>query len=168
MSTNPLYAPWRMDYIRGIDKGDAGGCFLCDAVSAATPEQRKARLVLWSSEHCVVVINRYPYTNGHLLVAPKAHKADYEELTPDEHVDLSRQTIAILKLLKDAMSPQGFNIGINQGRCAGAGIPGHLHEHIVPRWAGDTNFMSVVADIRVVPQAMSQLYDELIRHVEGR
>jgi ATP adenylyltransferase len=163
MITNPLYAPWRMDYIRGIDKGDAGDCFLCQAVAANTPEERKSRLVLWSSQHSIVVINRYPYTNGHLLVAPKAHKADFEELTAEEHADLAEQTKAILRLLKDAMSPQGFNIGINLGRCAGAGVPGHLHQHIVPRWAGDTNFMSVVADTRVVPQAMTQLYDELIR-----
>lgn len=161
--SNPLYAPWRMDYIRGIDKGDAGKCFLCEAVAASTPEEKKSRLVLWSSPHCVVVINRYPYTNGHLLVAPKLHKADYPDLTAEEHADLSAQTTAVLQLLKDAMSPQGFNIGINQGRCAGAGVPGHLHQHIVPRWAGDTNFMSVVADTRVVPQAMSQLYDELLR-----
>jgi ATP adenylyltransferase len=161
MSSNPLYAPWRMDYIRGIDKGDA--CFLCEAARAATPEQCKARLVLWTSEHCVIVINRYPYTNGHLLVAPKTHLADFDALAPDQHADLSRQTIAVLALLKEAMSPQGFNIGINLGRCAGAGVPGHLHQHIVPRWAGDTNFMSVVADTRVVPQAMSQLYDELLK-----
>jgi len=152
-----------MDYIRGIDKGDAGACFICDAAAAQTPEQKKAKLVLWTSQHCIVVINRYPYTNGHLLAAPKAHKADFEELTPEEHADLATQTNAILQLLKDAMSPQGFNIGINLGRCAGAGVPGHLHQHIVPRWAGDTNFMSVVADTRVVPQAMSQLYDELIK-----
>src|SRR5205823_13106643 len=122
-----LYAPWRMDYIRCIAKGDAGACFLCDAVAAATPQERMARLVLWTSDQCVVMINRYASTNGHLLVAPKAHKADFEDLTADARADLARQTAAILQLLKDAMSPQGFNIGINLGRCAGAGIPGHLH-----------------------------------------
>jgi ATP adenylyltransferase len=162
--SNPLYAPWRMDYIRGIDKPDHGdACFLCQAAQAATPAGRKSRLVLWTTEHCVVVINRYPYTNGHLLVAPKAHKADFEELTPDQLTDLGVQTTAVIKLLKDAMSPQGFNVGINLGRCAGAGVPGHLHQHVVPRWNGDTNFMSVVADIRIVPQAMTQLYEELMR-----
>src|SRR4051812_39455193 len=123
---NPLYAPWRMDYIRGIDKPDGGGgCFLCEGVKATTPEERKARLVLWQTAHCVVVINRYPYTNGHLLVAPKAHKADFEDLSPDELTELGVQTTAVIKLLKDAMSPQGFNVGINLGRCAGAGVPGH-------------------------------------------
>ncbi len=163
MSSNPLYAPWRMDYIRSIDKGDAGACFLCEAAQAATPEERRARLVLWHTPHSVVLINRYPYTNGHLLIAPRAHKADFEELTPEELCDLGAQTTAVIRLLKDAMSPQGFNIGTNLGRAAGAGVPGHLHQHVVPRWAGDTNFMTVVANIRIVPQAMSQLYDELVK-----
>src|SRR5258707_1058137 len=165
MSSNPLYAPWRMDYIRSIDKGDAASCFLCDAVRASTPDERKSRLVLWTTDHTIVLINRYPYTNGHLLIAPKAHKADFEELAPEELCDLGVQTTAVVRLLKDAMSPQGFNVGINPGRAAGAGLPGHLHQHVVPRWAGDTNFMTVVADIRVVPQAMAQLYDELLGHV---
>jgi ATP adenylyltransferase len=163
MSNNPLYAPWRMDYIRSIDKGDAGSCFLCDAANARTPDEFRARLVLWQTPHTVVLLNRYPYTNGHLLIAPRAHKADFEALTADELCDLGVQTTAVVRLLKDAMSPQGFNVGINLGRAAGAGVPAHLHQHVVPRWAGDTNFMTVVADIRVVPQAMSQLYDELMR-----
>ena len=166
MSTNPLYAPWRMDYIRSIDKpADPGACFICDAASASTPEQRKDRLVLWTTDHSVVLINRYPYTNGHLLIAPRAHKPELEDLTEPEQADLTRQTLRAIRVLKAAMSPQGFNLGINLGRVAGAGLPGHLHQHAVPRWNGDTNFMTVVADIRVVPQAMEQLYDELIRHV---
>jgi ATP adenylyltransferase len=162
MSNNPLYAPWRMDYIRSIDKSDGAPCFICDAANAATPEQRKTRLVLWTSEHSVVLINRYPYTNGHLLIAPKAHKGELADLTAEEQADLTRQTVRAIQLLKDTMSPQGFNLGINLGRVAGAGLPGHIHQHVVPRWNGDTNFMTVVADVRVVPQAMSQLYDELV------
>ena len=163
MSNNPLYAPWRMDYIRSIDKpSDPTACFICDAANAATPEDRKSRLVLWTTDLTVVLINRYPYTNGHLLIAPRAHKPDLEDLTDAEQADLIRQTIRATRLLKDAMSPQGFNLGINLGRVAGAGLPGHLHQHAVPRWNGDTNFMTVVADVRVVPQAMSQLYDELL------
>jgi ATP adenylyltransferase len=165
MSNNPLYAPWRMDYIRSIDKPEASACFLCDAANAATPDECRTRLVLWTTEHMVVLINRYPYTSGHLLIAPRAHKPDLDDLTEAEQADLTRQTIRAVRVLKDAMSPQGFNLGINLGRAAGAGVPGHLHQHAVPRWNGDTNFMTVVADIRVVPQAMSQLYDELIRHV---
>ena len=160
-----LYAPWRIDYIRSLSKGDKpkpDACFLCDAAGASTADQRREGLMLWATEHCVVLINRYPYTNGHLLVAPRAHKADLEELTDDERLDLQRQTTEAVKLLKRAVSAQGFNIGINLGKCAGAGLPGHLHQHVVPRWAGDTNFMGVVGEVRVVPQAMSQLYDELL------
>jgi ATP adenylyltransferase len=157
---NPLHAPWRMDYIRTIDKGD-GACFFCEAATASDPATMKKRLVLWTTKHMTVLINRFPYTNGHLLVAPNAHKAELSDLTDDELMDFQKQTVAAIDLLKRAISPQGFNIGMNLGRCAGAGIPGHLHQHIVPRWGGDTNFMSVIANIRVVPQAMEQLYDEL-------
>ena len=108
-------------------------------------------------------MNRYPYTNGHLLVAPRRHQAELDDLTSEELVDLQAQTIVALKLLRRAISPQGFNIGINLGRCAGAGVPGHLHQHIVPRWGGDGNFMTVIGDIRIVPQATEQLHKELLR-----
>jgi ATP adenylyltransferase len=167
MSDRPLYAPWRMDYIRSLDKppGDAGKCFLCEAAAATSDKEKRDRLVLWTTPHSVVLINRYPYTNGHLLVAPREHVADLELLSDDVALDLHRQTVRAMKLLKKASSPQGFNIGVNLGRVAGAGVPGHLHEHVVPRWGGDTNFMSVVGEVRVVPQAMSQLYDELVRVV---
>jgi ATP adenylyltransferase len=163
MSNPPLHAPWRMQYIRTLDKPDAGKCFMCEAATATSPEDRKSRLVLWDTPRSVVVINRFPYTNGHLLVCPKAHKAELEDLSDDELLDLQKQTAIAAKLLKRAVSCQGLNVGINLGRCAGAGVPGHIHQHIVPRWAGDTNFMSVVAEVRVVPQAISQLYDELIK-----
>ena len=164
MHSRPLFAPWRMDYIKSVVKGeDDDGCFLCRAAAASTDDDRRTSLTLWTTATTAVVINRYPYTNGHLLVAPVAHKAELEELTPEEQLDLHRQTAEAVKLLKRAMSPQGFNIGINIGRCAGAGLPGHLHQHVVPRWNGDTNFMGVVGEVRVVPQAMSQLYDELAR-----
>ena len=164
----PLFAPWRMDYIKSMDAPTDDGCFICAAAKATSAEERKARLVLWSTDHSIILINRYPYTNGHLLIAPKSQKPELEELTGEEQADLTRQTIEATKLLKRAQSPQGFNIGINLGRCAGAGLPGHLHQHVVPRWNGDTNFMSVVGEIRVVPQAMSQLYDELSRHIDNR
>jgi len=164
MQSRPLFAPWRMDYIKSVVKGEEDEqCFLCRAAAARTDDERRRSLTLWATESVVVVINRYPYTNGHLLIAPVAHKADLEELTAEEQLDLQRQTAEAVKLLKRAMSPQGFNIGINIGRCAGAGLPGHLHQHVVPRWNGDTNFMGVVGEVRVVPQAMSQLYDELVR-----
>lgn len=167
MAQPSISAPWRIDYIRSIHQPGDDQCFICQAVAAANLEQRRERLVLWSSAHCIVLINRYPYTNGHLLVAPKAHLAELDDLPDDVASDLHRQTTAAVKLLKRAVSPQGFNIGINLGRCAGAGLPGHMHQHVVPRWAGDTNFMSVVGDIRVVPQAMTQLWEELMEEREG-
>jgi ATP adenylyltransferase len=151
-----------MEYIRALAKsGGEQRCFLCDAVNAASHEERRARLVLWSTEHSIVLINLFPYTNGHLLIAPKAHKPDLEQLSRDELLDLQLQTTRCVEVLKRALSPQGFNIGINLGRCAGAGLPGHLHQHVVPRWGGDTNFMTVLGEVRVVPQAIDQLYDEL-------
>ena len=121
--------------------------------------------MLWTTAHAVVLINRYPYTNGHLLIAPREHVADLELMSDDAAADFHRQTVRAIKLLKRAISPQGFNIGINLGRPAGAGVPGHVHQHVVPRWAGDTNFMSVVGEVRVVPQAMSQLHRELMPYV---
>lgn len=162
MDASSLHAPWRIEYIRSLEKPDSDACFLCLAAQAADEQTRRRRLVLWQTEYSVVLINRYPYTNGHLLVAPLAHKADIEELTAEEASDLIRQTAEVVRLLKRAVSAQGFNVGINLGRCAGAGVPGHIHQHIVPRWAGDTNFMSVVGEVRVIPQAMQQLYDELL------
>jgi ATP adenylyltransferase len=162
MDTKTLFAPWRMEYIRTLENPDGDACFLCLAAAATTDDERRRRLVLWSTDLSIVLINRFPYTNGHLLIAPRAHKADLELLSDAEHLDLQRQTTEAVKLLKRAVSAQGFNLGINLSRCAGAGLPGHVHQHVVPRWAGDTNFFSVVGEVRVVPQAMSQLYDELL------
>jgi ATP adenylyltransferase len=152
-----------MEYIRSLEKQDGNACFICAAAAATSPEERRQRLVLWTSDHAIVLINRFPYTNGHLLVASKSHTAELEQLSIEELTDLQVQSAQAVTLLKRALSPQGFNIGINLGRCAGAGLPGHLHQHIVPRWAGDTNFMSVVGEIRVVPQAVMQLWEELMR-----
>jgi ATP adenylyltransferase len=162
----PLFAPWRMDYIRSLDKSanpdDGGGCFLCAAAKEQAEEERRSRAILWQTPQTVVLMNLFPYNNGHLLIAPRAHKAEMEELDDAERCDLMLQTSECVRLLKRAVSAQGFNIGINLGKCAGAGLPGHLHQHVVPRWAGDTNFMGVVGEVRVVPQAMSQLYEELV------
>jgi ATP adenylyltransferase len=151
-----------MEYIRSLQKDESAACFLCQA-AGAPKEEHAARLVLWTTEHSIVMINKFPYTNGHLLIAPKKHLAELEQLSDAETLDLQKQTAEALKLLRRAISPQGFNIGINLGRVAGAGLPGHIHQHVVPRWGGDTNFMSVVGNVRVVPQAMEQLYEELMR-----
>jgi ATP adenylyltransferase len=157
-----LHAPWRMEYIRSLEKNrDNVPCFLCQAAEA-DESKYKALQILWKTELSIVLLNLFPYTNGHLLVAPMAHEPEMENLSTGQAADLQVQTIAAIKLLKRAMSPQGFNVGINVGKCAGAGLPGHIHQHIVPRWAGDTNFISVVGDVRVVPEAISKVYDELV------
>jgi ATP adenylyltransferase len=163
MQGKALHAPWRIEYIRTLDKAPPGSCFLCDASEALDEAQQRQRLVLWQSEHSVVLVNRFPYTNGHLLIAPRNHKAELEELGEPELLDMQKQTALAIQLLRRAVSAQGFNVGMNLGRCAGAGVPGHIHQHVVPRWSGDTNFMSVVGDVRVVPQAIDQLYQELRR-----
>jgi len=159
--SDALYAPWRMDYIRSLSKPDAGPCFLCQARASVNEVERQSRLILWQTPHSVIVLNRYPYINGHILIAPLAHKADLEELNDDESLDLQKQTTKSVKLLKRAVSAQGFNVGINLGRCAGAGVPGHLHIHVVPRWAGDVNFMHVVGEVSVVPEALSKMFTTL-------
>jgi ATP adenylyltransferase len=164
MNSPPLFAPWRLPYIKSLGKDE--GCFLCEAAGAGSAEKKRDLLVLWGSDQTIVLINRFPYANGHLLIAPRAHKCDLEELSDAEHLDLSLQTTAAVRLLKRAVSAQGFNIGINLGKAAGAGLPGHVHQHVVPRWGGDTNFMSVVGETRVVPQALSQLWEELMRVAE--
>jgi ATP adenylyltransferase len=155
-----------MDYIKSLSQPhskEAGKCFLCEAAAANDEASRRQRLVLWQTDLVMVLINRFPYANGHLLVAPRVHKAEMEELSDAEWTDMGRQTTAAVRLLKRAVSAQGFNIGINLGRVAGAGVPGHLHQHVVPRWGGDINFMHVIGETSVVPQATSQLYEELMR-----
>lgn len=167
MKESVLYAPWRMSYIKSLTKPDDGVCFLCKAAEATTDEQRSTLLVLWQSDLSVVVLNRYPYANGHLMVAPRAHVPDLEVLSPEQQSDLMFQTSRVVTLLRRAVSAQGFNIGINLGRCAGAGVPGHLHQHIVPRWGGDVSFMQVVGETRIVPEALSKTYEMLKKELAG-
>jgi len=159
-----------MQYIKTLEAknepASPTGCFLCDAVTLFdSAEERRSRMILWKSEHSIVVINKYPYTSGHLLIAPQRHLAEPEMLEDAELLDLEKQTIRATQLLKKVLNPQGFNIGENLGRAAGAGLPGHLHRHVVPRWNGDTNFMSVVGDCRIVPQAWDQLWQDLMAAV---
>jgi ATP adenylyltransferase len=163
MDNPPLFAPWRMQYLRSLGKAESDQCFLCEGDAATDAGKKRDLLVLWKSEFSIVMMNRYPYANGHLLIAPRAHKGELEELSDEESLDIAKQTVQAIKILKRAQSAQGFNIGINLGRVAGAGLPGHLHQHVVPRWGGDVNFMSVVGDVRVVPEALNVLYDELLR-----
>ncbi len=158
MERKNLWAPWRIGYITAVDKKPAG-CFLChDAEPSAQDDEN---LVLWRTALSVVVLNLYPYNNGHLLIAPRRHAGDMGDLTEAEMTDLMRLTRDAKRALSLSVNPQGFNVGINFGRCAGAGLPGHLHVHIVPRWNGDTNFVSVCSDTKVISQSLEELLAQL-------
>ncbi len=158
-----LWAPWRMKYIEyeAIKKREE--CIFC---SAATTENPEEKLVLHRTRFSVVVMNLYPYNTGHLLVAPKRHIASTEDLSEEELLDLFGLVNRCLKLLKAVFNPDGFNVGMNLGRVAGAGIEDHVHIHIVPRWNGDTNFMPVISNTKVIPEALKDTYMRLLAKKE--
>ncbi len=150
-----LWAPWRLQYIvQARDQAD-DTCFICSAVSSSDD---RANLVVHRTALSVVILNKFPYNNGHLLIAPKTHKAEPGELDDAELLDLMHTMQRMLTVLRKVLTPDGFNVGLNLGRVAGAGLPGHLHWHVVPRWQGDTNFMPVVADTKVISQSLEALY----------
>ena len=157
MEHNNLWAPWRINYIQGLDKDD--GCFICR--NHENPQTDKENFVLWRAKHCIVIFNRYPYNNGHLLIAPVRHVPDLDSTSDEEMLELMQITREAQKALTLAVKPHGFNVGMNFGRCAGAGLPGHLHVHVVPRWDGDTNFMNVCGDTDVISQSLTELYNLL-------
>lgn len=152
-----LWAPWRKEYIVGEKEKY---CIFCKAIDDNSNEDRK-NLVLYRGKECFCILNRYPYNSGHLMVVPKMHKDDLSKLTDSEMLELLSMTRDAKDILAKKMKPEGFNIGINLGRVAGAGIEDHIHIHVVPRWNGDTNFMPVIADTKVVPQSLDNLYMEL-------
>lgn len=157
-----LWAPWRMDYIRSLaEDSPAQDCFLCDY--AAHPEMDRENHVLCRTARAIVLMNRYPYTNGHLMIAPIEHLPDLHALDSETLVEQTTLTRDWVRAVTETVRCHGFNVGINFGRCAGAGLPGHLHTHLVPRWSGDTNFMATTANTRVIPQDLDELYDSLIR-----
>jgi len=147
-----LWTPWRLAYVTGAVSGTSDRCIFCDA----GPESSRDELVLIRTPLSFVVLNLYPYNNGHLMVVPKRHVASLASSTPEELTDLMRLTRHAEIALAEAYTPQGMNIGINLGRPAGAGIVDHLHVHLVPRWTGDTSFMSVVGNTRVLPEELPQ------------
>jgi ATP adenylyltransferase len=150
-----LWAPWRIEYIRS---SKPEGCIFC---LDGPDDADRDRLVLHRTGLSLVMLNRYPYSNGHILVAPRRHLPDLNGLTGDEAVDLFAMARLACNVLDAVASPGGFNIGINLGKAAGAGVEEHVHLHVVPRWQGDTNFMSVVADLRVMPENLLATYDAL-------
>jgi ATP adenylyltransferase len=149
MSSQRLWAPWRMSYIQGERKAE--GCIFCLAAESGDDD---ARHVVFRAERAVVMLNAFPYNSGHLMVAPRRHVASIEDLGDDELLELMTLTQRALRAVREAYGPDGFNLGVNLGTIAGAGFADHVHLHVVPRWAADSNFMAVTADTRVLPQAL--------------
>jgi ATP adenylyltransferase len=141
-----LWAPWRLEYVETAD--DAAGCFLCAAL-AGDDEQG---LVVQRGSQAIVVLNKFPYASGHLLVAPHRHEGEFGALSDEEVLEVHRLAEQGIGALSQVYAPQGYNLGWNLGRVAGAGLPGHVHLHVVPRWAGDTSYMPVLADVKVLPE----------------
>lgn len=155
-----LWAPWRLKYITG-DKEE--GCIFCKKPKEGND---KDNLILYTGETSFIIMNRYPYSNGHLMTVPYKHTNNFSDLTPDERLELMDLTAKCLDILQ-VIKPEGFNIGMNLGRTGGAGIDDHLHFHIVPRWSGDTNFMPVIGDIRVMPEYLEDTYETLSKHLKS-
>jgi ATP adenylyltransferase len=153
-----LWAPWRMEYIGHAREGEDQGCLFCEKPKEGDDEQA---LIVARSELSFAMLNRYPYNSGHLMVAPFRHVGELEAVEDDESLDMQQLMQRCVKALKEAMQPDGFNIGMNLGVVAGAGIPGHLHWHIVPRWNGDTNFMPVIGATKVLPEVLDATYGKL-------
>jgi ATP adenylyltransferase len=159
-----LWAPWRMTYIReALQEKDKEGCVLCE-IGKASGDKDSENLVLARGRLVYVLLNRFPYCNGHLMVTPYTHTCSFGELDDETVVELWRYTQRSIDTLRRAAHPDGFNVGVNFGRVAGAGIEDHLHLHVVPRWSGDTNFMPVLADTKVISQALTETWQELRKH----
>jgi len=152
----PLWAPWRLTFVQAPPRR---GCFLC---LYARQRKDRSNLVVLRNRSCFALLNRFPYNSGHLMVAPRAHKSSLGALTARERTDLLNLLVEMQRALDRVLRPEGYNVGLNLGRAAGAGIPGHLHVHVVPRWTGDTNFMPLVGQTKVIPQALEDLYSRLL------
>jgi len=153
-----LYAPWRMKFIKS-KKPD--GCIFCkDSI-------RTEDLVIFDGKTAFVMMNRYPYVSGHLMIIPFRHVSQMEDLLPEEKLEIFNLQDIAVRVLKKVMNPDGFNIGMNLGKAAGAGIDDHIHVHVVPRWSGDTNFMSVVGDVRVIPEDIYKTCELLVPHFKN-
>jgi len=157
-----LWAPWRIGYVANANKEDV--CFLC---AAAAESDDAGNLVVRRGSHCFAILNRFPYNNGHVMIAPYAHKADLPDLSEQERADMMKLLLEIQAALRATFDPHGFNIGLNIGGAAGAGVPGHIHAHILPRWTGDTNFVSTVSDVKVISQSLEESYALLAGYFAG-
>lgn len=156
-----LWAPWRVEYVTSGDVGEE--CIFCPGDNRSRDEER---LILYVGERSVVLMNRFPYINGHLLVAPVRHVATLDSLLSEEKLDLITMVERSIDALRGVMNPGGFNVGINLGKVAGAGLEEHIHVHVVPRWSGDTNYMTVVGEVRVIPEHLRATYQKLLPFFE--
>lgn len=154
-----LWAPWRLEFVEKGDKQE--GCIFCRFPAEEGEEADRRNLVLGRSAHAFALLNKFPYTSGHLMVVPRRHTASFESLSDEELADLSRLLRQAIAHVKAAYRPDGVNVGMNLGRAAGAGIADHLHWHVVPRWSGDTNFMPVVGDTRVMVEHLQATWERL-------
>jgi len=151
-----LFSPWRKDYIDGAFKEE--GCIFCNALQK---EDNAQNLILHRGTHAIVMLNLYPYTNGHIMVAPMAHQPSLEFLDAETRAEMMELVTQTMTILKEVYSPHAFNLGANIGKAAGAGVPDHVHLHIVPRWNGDTNFMATVGETRVLPETIEETYKRI-------
>lgn len=152
-----LWAPWRMEYILGEKES---GCIFCTRIKQAK-ENDKENLILYRGDYNFIIMNKYPYNNGHLMIVPNQHTSEFESLNDDEKLEMMNIVSKSLTVLKKAIRPDGFNVGLNIGKIAGAGIDDHLHFHIVPRWAADTNFMPVVGHTKVISEGLWETWERL-------
>lgn len=153
-----LFTPWRMSYLSGGGASETD-CFFCAAGDAENPE--RAHLVVLRTEHHAVMLNRFPYANGHVMVAPREHVTEPERCAPEAQRELWPLLLRCQRALRTVYRPEGFNLGANLGSAAGAGIPGHFHVHLLPRWEGDTNFMTTVGGTRLVPEDLDTTWERL-------
>lgn len=153
-----LWASWRMKYIENTTAKPTG-CVFCNALDQT---DNADNLIITRGEHAFVILNKFPYTSGHLMVVPFAHHGKLEELSPTARAEMMELVSTFTTVLCNVYNPEGFNIGINIGKAAGAGVPGHVHIHVLPRWLGDTNFMTSVADMRVLPETVDRTYQRVL------
>mgnify|MGYP001571960511 CR=1 FL=1 len=153
-----LWTPWRMTYLTN-NQPKPDGCIFCNVLK--TPEEDEKNLILHRAQHCFVILNLYPYNNGHLMIVPLDHVESIEGMSTNALTEMMTLSQHALLVLRKAYNPQAFNVGINIGAAAGAGVPGHVHLHVVPRWGGDTNFMPVISNTRVIPEMIEQTYKRL-------
>ena len=156
MANHRIWAPWRLKYLKQASNSDE--CIFCTKPEAG--DDREA-LIVHRGDRCYVILNLFPYTNGHLMVAPFEHIGRFQEIPAETTAEMNALAQRSMEILEGVYGPEGFNLGINQGRIAGAGVEGHIHLHVVPRWAGDNNYMPVIADTKVMPQSLEESYDAI-------